>query len=58
MPLAIQNKSFQRSFQDGMEVWGTFRSNKTTKSLQHDLYGILKIIFIKIIHWDAFNGGP
>jgi len=31
MPLVNQNRSFQRSFQDGMEVWGTFRSNKITK---------------------------
>lgn len=25
---------------------------------QHDLYGILIIIFINIVHWDALNGGP
>jgi hypothetical protein len=37
---------------------GLLEATKQQIPLQHDLYGILIIIFINIVHWDALNVGP
>jgi hypothetical protein len=37
---------------------GLLEAIKQQSPLQNDLYEILIIIFINIVHWDALNGGP